>query len=190
MENKTTFRSLGSTSALGTDRADFDFYATPRDAVEKLLKAETFSKHIIEPFAGNGHISNVLKERGFDVYTNDIIQREEPLDSIDDVFNIVGFNGDCITNPPYKNSVDYVLHCLQMCKGHKCAFLMKLIFLEGRERYDRLFSVNPPQRIYVFIKRISCAKNGNFENHSGVVVFAWFVWDNDGTKTEPIVRWI
>jgi len=39
-----------------------DYYATPPSATKKLLENETFSKFILEPACGEGHISEVLKQ--------------------------------------------------------------------------------------------------------------------------------
>ena len=55
--------------------------------------------------------------------------------------------------------------------------LFRLAFLEGQKRY-KLFKKYPPKRVYVFAKRLNCAKNGEFEKHkSSAIAFAWFIWD-------------
>lgn len=66
---------------------------------------------------------------------------------------------------------------------------LKLTFLEGQAR-RKLFEENPPKIVYVFSKRVKCAKNGNFENiSSSAVAYAWFIWVK-GFKGEPVIRWI
>lgn len=67
---------------------------------------------------------------------------------------------------------------------------LKLIFLEGKDRYDKLFSIHPPKRIHVFTKRLTCARNGKFNNYeSSAVCYAWFIWEK-GYKGQPVIDWI
>ena len=66
------------------EREQNDFYATNPKIVEKLFTEckIDFSKNILEPCAGNGHIAKVFKDRGYNVTCADLIQREYPLDKI------------------------------------------------------------------------------------------------------------
>ena len=49
------------------DRQKDDFYATPPEATQKLLDVEKFDGKIYEPCCGQGHISKVLNDNGYDV---------------------------------------------------------------------------------------------------------------------------
>ena len=40
---------------------------------------------------------------------------------------------------------------------------LKLTALEGGKRYEELYSKYPPKTVYVYSKRIICAKNGEFD---------------------------
>lgn len=42
------------------ERGMYDYYATDPKAVRNLLRFESFSKYILEPACGGGHISKVL----------------------------------------------------------------------------------------------------------------------------------
>jgi hypothetical protein len=57
------------------DVAELDFYTSPPDFVEQCLKRGILDNNckVYEPFAGNGHISNLLKDKGLEVITNDIV---------------------------------------------------------------------------------------------------------------------
>lgn len=67
--------------------------------------------------------------------------------------------------------------------------LLKITFLEGQKR-RKLFDVHPPKTVWVFSKRITCAKNGNFsEVKDSAVCYAWFVWEK-GHKGGAVVDWI
>ena len=66
---------------------------------------------------------------------------------------------------------------------------LKLTFLEGQAR-RKLFEENPPKIVYVFSKRVKCAKNGNFENiSSSAVAYAWYEFEK-GYKGDSIIKWI
>ena len=70
---------------------------------------------------------------------------------------------------------------------------LKTTFLEGKKRYNNLFSVNPPKYMFQFVSRVLCAKNGDFERMiaggGSAVSYAWFVFQK-GYKGDTIIRWI
>jgi len=56
-------------------RAAFEFYPTPPEATRALLSVETFEGSIWEPACGDGAISKVLTEAGYQVVSTDLIDR-------------------------------------------------------------------------------------------------------------------
>lgn len=68
---------------------------------------------------------------------------------------------------------------------------LKILFLEGLNRYKNLFEPFPPKKVYVCSKRMNCAKNGDFEKYSkgSFSAYAWFVWEK-GYKGLPSIDWI
>ena len=180
---------LGSTTIVGADREQHDFYATEPKAVELLLAEETFANNILEPCCGQKHITNILEQAGYTVKSSDLIDRGVGAD-IQDFFKITDWDGDIISNPPYKNALDFVKHSLDIVKeGSKVAMFLKILFLEGKTRKE-FFLENPPKVIYVASGRLNCAKNGDFDKYTtGAVCYAWFVWEK-GFTGEPVVRWI
>lgn len=184
-----SMRTLGSTSITKADREENDFYATEPKAVELLLAEETFANNILEPCCGKKHITNVLEQAGYTVKSSDLIDRGVGAD-IQDFFKITDWAGDIISNPPYKNALDFVKHSLEIVKeGSKVAMFLKILFLEGKKRKE-FFEKHPPKVIYVASGRLNCAKNGDFDKYTtGAVCYAWFVWEK-GFKGEPVIRWI
>lgn len=184
-----SMRTLGSTSITKADREENDFYATEPKAVELLLAEETFANNILEPCCGKKHITNVLEQAGYTVKSSDLIDRGVGAD-VQDFFKITDWNGDIISNPSYKNALDFVKHSLDIVKdGSKVAMFLKILFLEGKTRKE-FFLENPPKVIYVASGRLNCAKNGDFDKYTtGAVCYAWFVWEK-GYKGEPVIRWI
>lgn len=159
------------------NRNENDYYATPPYAVEKLLEYELFNSNILEPCVGGGHISNFLENRGYNVTKIDIIDRGVKDTQITDFLKYTqNFDGDIITNPPYEIVTDFVNQCLSVATG-KVALLLKLQFLETISRYNKIFEIHPPHRMYIFVKRVACGRGGVFNTKGSAVCYCWYVWD-------------
>lgn len=188
--NKNLFRNLGATNHSPLIREVDDFYATEPKAVELLLEKEKFNHHVLEPACGKGHISEVLLKHGYSIISFDIVDRG--YNGIQkDFFTLQKWNGDIITNPPYKEALKFVKHALKIVNGGaKIAMFLRLQFLEGKER-GKFFLENPPRKIYVASGRLNVAKNGEFEKYkkANAMAFAWFVWEK-GYGGKPMVDWI
>lgn len=181
-------------SNLRTSNAEkHDYYATEPKAVELLLEQEIFSPYVWECACGEGYMSKVLEEHGYDVLSTDLIDRGYGEGGID--FLAVTkeelktcVSRDIITNPPYKYAKEFVEHALDISMdGTKIAMFLKLTFLEGQGRRN-LFRYNPPRTVYVSSARLQCGKNGNFDGTS-MVAYAWFIWEK-GYKGDTVVKWI
>ena len=183
-----TFVTLGASNHSKLEREENDYYATEPKAVELLLEKEKFSINLLEPSCGEGHISKVLSEHGYNVTSSDLISRG--FGNTQDFFDYKYFNGNIITNPPYKVALDFVKHSLEIIPdGNKVAMFLKLQFLEGKARKE-FYKTNPPKKIYVASGRLNCAKNGEFEKYpSSAVAYAWFVWEK-GYQGKPEIDWI
>lgn len=178
--NSHSFASmLGASNFAKNEREEHDFYATDPSAIDDLLKYETFNKNIWECAVGQGHIAEKLKQYGYTVECTDLIDRGyHGTEIVDFLTEKYDFDGDIITNPPYKYCTEFILNALDSIpNGHKVAMFLKLQTLEGQKRYEQIYSKYPPKTIYVYSKRIGCAINGEFGKHSSsAVCYAWFVW--------------
>ena len=189
--NKSSvFTPNGASNYSKEERETNDFYATDPEAVRLLLKYETFSNPIWECACGTGHISNVLKDAGYTVFSSDLIERGYEDITLDFLRFNEEWKGDIITNPPYKYAKEFAMKAMDViAKGYKLAMFLKLTFLESFGRKE-LFDKYPPKVIYVSRGRLGCAKNGDFAAHSqSAVAYAWYIWEK-GYKGEPIVRWL
>ena len=189
---KSTFVTLGASNHSTTDRDDNDFYATEPKALELLLDIEEFDPYIWECACGKGHLSDVLKKRGYIVKSTDLIDRGYGEGGIDFLQYNERHNGDIITNPPYKYAQQFVEHALEIIPGgQRVAMFLKLTFLESKNRRE-MFKRYPPEFIYVSSSRLQCAKGGDFEMYkqsgSTAVAYGWFIW-RKGFTGEPRVRW-
>ena len=123
----TSALSIVGSSRKNGDREENDFYPTPSYAVEELLKRENFIGNIWECACGEGDISEVFKNKGFEVISTDLIDRGygEQLDFLKS--DLVADN--IITNPPYKISLDFVLKAKLQCKSKIAMFLKTTIYI-------------------------------------------------------------
>lgn len=193
--SKAIYSCHGASNHSETKREVNDYYATPPSAVEMLLELEEFSKVIMEPACGQGHIAEVLKSHGHTVCATDLIDRGYGIGNVD-FFSINDpRNMDIITNPPYSLAKEFVEHAMDIVTdGHKVAMFLKLTFLEGQGRKE-LFKKYPPKIVYVSISRIGCAKNGEFKKDKNgnlkadsAVAYCWYVWQK-GFSGSPTIKW-
>jgi len=73
--SKSTFASLGASNHSNYERESNDYYATDPKALELLLDEFRFHKNIYECACGEGNLSKVLLERGYNVCSTDLIDR-------------------------------------------------------------------------------------------------------------------
>lgn len=101
---KSIYVTLGASSHTDRERQKDDYYATEPKAVDLLLGNEEFNHLIWECACGEGHMSKVLEAAGHKVISTDLVYRgfgeKDPLDFLKS--DITDFQGDIITNPPYK----------------------------------------------------------------------------------------
>lgn len=173
------------------ERATLDYYATEPKATKLLLEVETFNKNIWECACGEMHMADILEEHGYKVYKTDIVERSRKLDDVIDFLeNNKNWNGDIITNPPYKQAKQFIQKALDITQiNSKIAMFLKITFLESKDRKE-LFLSNPPKTVYVSSSRLICAKYGDFKTYnSNAVAYAWFVWQK-GYQGETVIKWI
>ena len=197
-DKNSIYKTIGASNHTKEDRAENDYYATDPIAIDKLLKVEQPSKYIWECACGEGHLADRLKAYGYTIFATDIVNRggycfaheKDFLEGEEKCYE----SWDILTNPPYKYAKEFVLKALErVAEGRKVYMFLKLTFLEGKARYQELFSKYPPKNIYVFSERVLCAKNGEFEKMKAgggsAVAYAWFVWEK-GFQGKTTIDWI
>ena len=192
---KSIFATLGASSHGIGDRQIDDYYATDPQTIVDLFKVEDFGDTIWEPACGEGHLSKKIEDYGKSVLSTDLVQRGGyGTGNIDFLKQKGVWNGDIITNPPYKYAQEFVEQSMKLIKkstvaGLKVAMFLKLTFLEGQKR-KKMFAKYPPKYVYVFSQRQNCAKNGDFHLYpSSAVCYCWFVWEKN-FKGETTIKWI
>ena len=121
--NKSIYITLGASNHTDKERQNEDFYATDPIAAKLLLEVEEFSKNIWECACGQKHLSNVFENAGFNVRSSDIVDRcgNEIYDflSSDNTF----WDGDVITNPPYKLTKEFIEKAIDIIpEGRKAIY--------------------------------------------------------------------
>ena len=181
--HKNTFGAAGARKVAG----GLDFYETPEKATIGLLRNEEFPGTVWEPACGSGAISDVLQAKlgPNNVQCSDINPRGDGA-----AFDFLRgkYRGEMpdhiITNPPFNKAEAFLVQSKKYARK-KVAFMLRLLWLESKKRYpmfhDKLF---PLKAVYVFPSRLSMAGD-----RSGLVAFAWFVWDREW-EGEPVIRWI
>lgn len=185
------FKTLGSSHHTADEREPNDYYATDPIAIDLLLNEEQFS-NVWEPACGEGHLSKRLIHHRVESKSSDLINRGygEVIDFLDYKGT---WDGDIITNPPYRFSKEFIEKAISIVPdGRKVAMFLKVQFMEGKAR-KILFKNYPPETIYVSSSRINCAKNGDFEglrtSGGSAVAYAWYVWKK-GYQGATTVKWI
>ena len=189
------FKTLGATNHTEKERQVDDFYATDPISIDVLLNdgGVKLSPRVWECAAGQGHLSEKLKEYGYEVYSTDLVDRGYGEGNIDFLACTEQFDGDIITNPPYKFAKEFVEHGLELVpEGRRVFMFLKLQFLEGKNR-RKLFDSGCLKTVYVSSSRILCAKNADFDGMraggGSAVAYAWYEFEK-GYKGDTKIKWI
>lgn len=170
----------------GTERKPYDFYATPVDVVENLLRnidLNIYGNKVLEPSAGNGNIVSVVNK----LYPNKKITSLEIRDEeynnlfscsneviLDDFLKTNKLNkyDIIIGNPPYSQAKEFVEKSLDLLEDDGILiFLLRTSFLESKSRYE-FWQEHPLSGLYTLSKRPSFTGHG-----TDATSYSWFIWD-------------
>lgn len=161
--DKSVFSNIGASSHSNYEREKNDYYATDPIAVSMLHHTGLLdpNRRLWECACGDGMMSKELERLGYDVISSDLYDRGYGIRGIDflEQSELERFNGDIITNPPYKFINDFIVKGLKLT-GQKLFIFCRVQTLEGQERYKRIFRDNPPSWVLPFVKRVPCYRGG------------------------------
>lgn len=171
-------------------RAVNDLYTTHPKAITLLDKYGYLDKGVIywECACGDGALSEELKRLDYTVKSSDLFDYGYGESNIDFLKCNVQFNGDIITNPPFKLLTEFILKGLEL-SNQKLFIFSRLQTLESINRYENIFKNTPPRFVLPFVKRIPCYKAGDKTRGSSVTPYAWYIWDKNYTG-DTIVKWL
>ena len=193
--SKSVYTTLGASNHTEDEREQHDYYATDPIAIDILINdgESEINHNVWECACGEGHLAKRLSDYGYNVTATDLIDRGFGTGDVNFLETNTIFNGDIVTNPPYKYAVKFIEHALDIIPtGNKVFMFLKLQFLEGKSRKE-LFKKYPPKCIYVSSSRILCAKNGDFEgmkkSGGSAVAYAWYEWEK-GYTGDTVIKWV
>lgn len=171
------------------NRASLDFYPTPPISTKALLSVEQFEGAIWEPACGDGAISKVLIDAGYEVFSSDVVDRGYGTTNRDFLLDYKTTSDNIVTNPPFILAEEFARHAISRAR-RKVAFLCRLAWLESKKR-KRLFQETPLARVWVHSERVPMLRNGDqmMAGGGGMIAFAWFVWDH-AHKGPATVGWL
>ncbi len=174
-----------------SERERDDFYVTPHQCTRDLLAREWIGREVWEPACGDGAMAQVLEATGRRVISTDLIHRGYGAGGRDFLLERDLLAPHIVTNPPFRLADEFVAHALDL-GAEKIALFLRLAFLEGRRRHERLYATRPPARVWVYSGRQTLWIGGHERQHEargGAIPFAWFVWTR-GFHGHPELRWI
>lgn len=170
-----------------------DDFPTPpwgtRALCEKLLGVypDLEKMTVWEPAANRGYMARSLREYFADVAASDIHDYGVGFGVADFLWptdpSVPPFDW-IITNPPFRLAEQFIYTARQRAtKG--AAVLCRSAFSEGIDRYEKMFSINPPSFVWQFVERLPMVRGGVDSDVSSATAYAWFVWIRD--RTGPTV---
>lgn len=183
-------------------RREHDFYASPRWQVEALVSRLRLPllADVLEPCAGDGAISKVLARHGCRVWSNDIVDRGYPLDSMYDLtrpanwlamLDEMGARGGCdagITNLPFNLAFEIVPHAIKLVPIFAC--ILRRTFDEPTKARCEWLAANPPYGQIVLPRWNYRSADGKGGGDSTTT--AWFIWSrqrNELVRPIDYVTW-
>lgn len=176
-----------------------DFFPTPpwatRALVERVLRhlerdRQCKFQNVWEPACGEGHMLEVLGEYFRSTFGSDKVDYGRDysvVDFLDPDTHPTAAIDWIITNPPFNISTDFVLKALDLA-GTGVAMFVRAAWLEGVDRYERIFSVKPPTLVSYFTERVPLHK-GRWEPEGATfTAYVWLVWLKGAEPRAPF--WI
>lgn len=177
-----------------SSKAELDIFPTPpwatRALCEWLQTQGCAFGSVLEPAAGYGHMAKPLQEYFHHVETADIYPHTPHLHKIADYLTSdLPIPQWTITNPPFKLAEEFYLRAAERSMDG-CAMLVRTSFLEGRGRYERLFSIRPPTDVLQFVERVPMGKDRLDPKLSTATAYCWLVYRRSTNLGYTRLHWI
>ena len=161
-------------------RRPLDAYDTHASAVAELRARVHICGRIIEPCSGRGAIAKSFA--GQQVFTNDLDETTPASAHVDACAYTACLPFDLrdqwvVTNPPFSDALRILQHYRNLAA--RCAFLLRLSFLEPTKARAPWLAENPPSGLIV-LPRYSFTGDGKTDS----VTCAWMIW---GHPLEPAI---
>jgi len=176
-------KSLSSTAVMQRrheNKESLDDFPTPPWATRALchylsdrglIKSDQICR---EPAANRGYMVRPLEEFFHKVEASDVADYGLgwPVKNfLVDSFETVDWT---ITNPPFVLASDFINKSFQTSKN--TAVILRIAFLEGKKRWEELFSKRKPDYVLQFVERVPMVKGKYDPEVSSATAYAWFIW--------------
>lgn len=142
-----------------------------------------------EPAANRGHMVAPLREYFRSVEAADVHDYGAGFPVRDYLFGPLPEPVDwTITNPPFRLAEQLIERALATSRVG-VAVIVRVAFLEGVGRYQRLFAETPPSDVLQFSERVVMHKGRLAPEGSTATAYAWLVWLK-GCEDTTRLRWI
>lgn len=142
----------------------------------------------VEPACGRGDMARTLCEYFNFVYAADIFAYNEST-TVEDFLEKKGYKFSVdwiITNPPFKNAADFVLHALSLANCG-VAILERTVFIESVGRWQKLYQRQPPTKVGIFVERVPIVRGRLSRTATTATSYSWFVWEKTTMAKNQLV---
>ena len=134
-------------------------------------------------------VIRALEKKGYEVISTDLYDYGygqsgvDFMDKTNPVINELKGEVDIITNVPYTHSIPMLMRALDICKN-KVAMLFPITYIPK-------FYFCKPSKLYIFPRRITVAKNGDFDKYvrGNMSEYGWFVWYK-GQTDDTVIKYL
>lgn len=165
-------------------RSETDFYPTPAEVTEALLRVLNLPKSVViwEPACGEMDMVSVMQRAGYSVIATDLSYGQnfltQPLPECDWI----------ITNPPFSVSDKFIERCAE--HGKPFAMLLKSQYWHARKRYE-LFQKTTPSIVCPLTWRPDFLFKKPGKRSAPLMDVQWCVWEppyNQKTVFYPLSK--
>ena len=169
-------------SSTTNERKESDFYPTPPAVTQALINTGVIPIGLVlEPACGEGHMSEVFKRNGYQVYSTDSRETkyvEHVIDFLDFHAAPIGTQS-IVTNPPFNMAEEFINHAIGL-DVPVVAMLLKSQYWHSQKR-AALFEKYPP----AYVMALTWRPDFCFGDRGGAPTMEciWTVWIEGETDT-------
>lgn len=165
---------IGGKAGKGRKRRKDDFYPTPPEATEALIRAvpHLAGQRIWENACGDGAIARVLESHGCKVVGTDLVYRGYGQGGVNFLSDARPRARVIITNPPFNRAQEFIEHAMRM-HIEEMWMLLKTSYFQAARRQSLKARFCPTHKLELSW-RLDCTGEEN-----PTMEFAWFGWRRD-----------
>lgn len=163
------------------------------ECVFPTLPVDLHASMVWEPAANRGLMAEVIAEYSGAVFASDVQDYGYAKASLGSFVgegpDVIDPPADCdavVTNPPFRLAIEFCERALR--EAPLVALLLRTSWIEGGERYERIFRDHAPAIIAFFCERVPMVQGRWDPEASTATSYAWFVWAEDVNQRPPL--WI